>query len=83
MSADQANEEPPPDGVIVWELDPEKPLTAYWVRYGGTDIGRFADRETAMTRARLEAAERRTDVWLRRGNAYRRVWMFRPGARTD
>jgi hypothetical protein len=29
MSADHPNEEPPPDGVIVWELDPEKPLTAY------------------------------------------------------
>jgi hypothetical protein len=81
--ADQIKDERPPDGVIVWELDPEKPLTAYWVRYGGTDLGRFEDRETAMTQAKLEAAENRTDVWLRRGNAYRRVWMFRPGARTD
>jgi hypothetical protein len=81
--ADQPQDERPPDSVIVWELDPDKPLTAYWVRYGGNDFGRFADRETAMARARREAAENRTDVWFRRGNAYRRVWIFSLGAATQ
>jgi len=36
-----------------------------------------------MTRARREAAENRTDVWLRRRNAYRRVWIFSLGAQPN
>jgi len=69
--------EKPPDGVVVWELDPGKHPPSYWVRHGSADFGRFDDWEKAMTLARREALQRGAHVWLRRRNDYTRVWTFR------